>query len=178
VKLVLDASVALSGLYTRAAAQEAMVAQHLLASIDNFEIRVPAHWHIEVANGMLRLERAGQLASAKIAKFVRQMDRLALLADTPPTAERATAIHKLAQNHGLTAYDAAYVELTIRSGSDLATFDRKLSDAARACGVAVFGQPHGMAEPWAAYGSNPEASADTDTERPTAPPYFTPYLVR
>ena len=50
----------------------------------------------------------------------------ALLADTPPTAERATAIHKLAQNHGLTAYDAAYVELTIRSGSDLATFDRKL----------------------------------------------------
>ena len=107
-----------------------MVAQHLLASIDNFEIRVPAHWHIEGANGMLRLERAGQLASAKIAKFVRQMDRLALLADTPPTAERATAIHKLAQNHGLTAYDAAYVELTIRSGSDLATFDRKLSDAA------------------------------------------------
>ena len=48
MKLVLDASVALSGLYTRAAAQEAMVAQHLLASIDNFEIRVPAHWHIEV----------------------------------------------------------------------------------------------------------------------------------
>ena len=36
MKLVLDASVALSGLYTRAAAQEAMVAQHLLASIDNF----------------------------------------------------------------------------------------------------------------------------------------------
>ena len=35
MKLVLDASVALSGLYTRAAAQEAMVAQHLLASIDN-----------------------------------------------------------------------------------------------------------------------------------------------
>ena len=96
----------------------------------------------------------------------------ALLADTPPTAERATAIHKLAQNHGLTAYDAAYVELTIRSGSDLATFDRKLSDAARACGVAVFGQPQGMAEPWAAYGRNPEASADTDTERPTTPPYF------
>ena len=82
MKLVLDASVALSGLYTRRG--EAMVAQHLLASIDNFEIRVPAHWHIEGANGMLRLERAGQLASAKIAKFVRQMDRLALL----PTRHR------------------------------------------------------------------------------------------
>ena len=100
VKLVLDASVALSGLYTRRGARGdgCPASAGIHRQLRDTRACPLAYRRCQCAC----LERAGQLASAKIAKFVRQMDRLALLADTPPTAERATAIHKLAQNHGLT----------------------------------------------------------------------------
>jgi predicted nucleic acid-binding protein len=45
----------------------------------------------------------------------------------------------LGRRHGLTAYDATYLELAMRTGGMLATFDRKLADAARVAGVRVFG---------------------------------------
>jgi predicted nucleic acid-binding protein len=39
----------------------------------------------------------------------------------------------------LTAYDATYLELALRRSAPLATFDRKLAEAARQAGVRVFG---------------------------------------
>jgi predicted nucleic acid-binding protein len=45
----------------------------------------------------------------------------------------------LARSHALTAYDASYLELALRLGAGLATFDRKLAVAARSVGVPVFG---------------------------------------
>jgi predicted nucleic acid-binding protein len=45
----------------------------------------------------------------------------------------------IAQRSGLTAYDATYLELAIRRNAPLATFDRQLAEAARAAGVAIFG---------------------------------------
>ncbi len=45
----------------------------------------------------------------------------------------------LARRHGLTVYDAAYLELALREGIDLATLDTELADAARAEGVSLVG---------------------------------------
>jgi predicted nucleic acid-binding protein len=39
----------------------------------------------------------------------------------------------------LTAYDATYLELAMRTGGVLATFDKKLAEVARTAGVRVFG---------------------------------------
>jgi predicted nucleic acid-binding protein len=44
---------------------------------------------------------------------------------------------KLAVKHGLSAYDAAYLALALAARLPLATFDRRLRDAAKAEGVAV-----------------------------------------
>jgi predicted nucleic acid-binding protein len=41
--------------------------------------------------------------------------------------------------HKLTPYDATYLELAMRRAATLATFNRKLAEAARAAGVRVFG---------------------------------------
>ena len=41
--------------------------------------------------------------------------------------------------YGLTVYDAAYLELALREGIDLATLDAELADAARAEGVSLIG---------------------------------------
>ena len=43
----------------------------------------------------------------------------------------------LASRHGLTAYDAAYLEAGVRHGAPVATLDRKLAAAAEAEGVGV-----------------------------------------
>ena len=43
----------------------------------------------------------------------------------------------LAHEHGLTAYDAAYLELAMRLGLPLATGDRSLAAAARRAAVVL-----------------------------------------
>ena len=45
----------------------------------------------------------------------------------------------LARSHQLTAYGATYLELALRTGSSLATFDRQLASAFRNLGGHVFG---------------------------------------
>ena len=47
-------------------------------------------------------------------------------------------IMALPRNHGLTAYDASYLALAIRESSALASFDRRLNEAATAEGVVLF----------------------------------------
>jgi predicted nucleic acid-binding protein len=51
-----------------------------------------------------------------------------------PTARR-DAIVGLGRQHGLTAYDATYLELAMRIGSPLASFDRSLSKVAQTVGI-------------------------------------------
>ena len=46
----------------------------------------------------------------------------------------------LAREHGLSAYDAVYLELAIRAGAPLATLDNILRAAARKAGVEVYSQ--------------------------------------
>ncbi len=45
--------------------------------------------------------------------------------------------HALAEAHGLTAYDAIYLELAMRAGLPLATSDQPLIAAAEATGVSL-----------------------------------------
>jgi len=59
---------------------------------------------------------------------------------TRPSSVQATVL-TLARAYQLTAYDATYLELVLRTGGVLATFDRELSDAVRSAGGRVFGDP-------------------------------------
>lgn len=101
---------------------------------------------------MLRTQRARAVSATEISAFLDKLERLAIQHDRPHTPDRWRSTHNIATTHALTAYDAAYVELAARSGSNLATFDKKLADAARAYGVPVFGQRHGVAESVVRYG--------------------------
>ncbi|MGH8818985.1 type II toxin-antitoxin system VapC family toxin [Achromobacter pestifer] len=152
MKTVLDASVALGWLMARNDQAEASLARHLLEQVKHFKIHVPRHWHAEVGNGMLRAQRARAVSAMEVSTFLDKLDRLVVLPDRPYGTDRWRTTHHIATTHALTAYDAAYLDLAARLGGNLATFDRKLADAARAYGVPVFGQPHGIAEPRPHYG--------------------------
>ena len=96
---------------------------------------VPSHWALEVANGLLMAVRRKRLRDTA------RLDALATLADLPIQADDETAAragHKttaIAARHGLSVYDAAYLELAGRRRLRLATLDRSLEAAARAAGV-------------------------------------------
>lgn len=153
INLVPDASVALAWLLDRVDVHESLLARHLLEVAHGSQNTVPHIWRVEVANGVLRAERSQRISKDQVTAFNHLLDDLPISPDHDDAVSSIARTCQLARAHGLTAYDASYLELSLRHQACLATFDRKLADAARASGIAVFGQPHGVAEPVASYAS-------------------------
>jgi len=83
-------------------------------------------------------ERRKRLSEAATVRFLALLRALPITVD-PASPERAfTEIVTLARTHGLSSYDASYLELAIRRGVPIATLDTKLSKAAGECGVPIF----------------------------------------
>ncbi len=94
----------------------------------------PALWWVEVRNGLVTAERRGRLTQEDTAAAVQAIDALGIHLDHAPDS---TSLLRLARTHGLTVYDAMYLELSIRQQRPLATLDRKLHAAAQAEGEAL-----------------------------------------
>ena len=97
---------------------------------------VPALWWFEVRNVLLVNERRGRISEHDVDRALRDFSQLDITIDRSPDE---SAIVMLARRHRLTVYDAAYLELALREGLELATLDATLADAARREGVAVIG---------------------------------------
>lgn len=99
---------------------------------------VPAHWCVEVANGLIMAERRKRVSQADITEALGLVAALPVVIDGE-TAQKATSdTPALARQHGLTIYDAAYLELAMRRGAALATTDHDMAKAAAASGVPIF----------------------------------------
>ncbi len=136
---VLDASMALAWLYPRHDPAEAALAEMALDELDHEEFAVPAIWYGEVANALLRGERKGLVTLAQTAAFLAELDMADIEAETDSPRLRQSVVMALARSYGLTAYDAMYLELVLRRGAPLATFDSQLANATRKAGGRVFG---------------------------------------
>jgi predicted nucleic acid-binding protein len=141
VNIVLDASMALAWLIVRADGTEAALANRAFGEVSANGAEVPALWYAEVANTLLVFERAKRLTEQDSVSYLADLGLLAIAQDDLPCAPMQARVLDLGRRHGLTAYDAAYLELAMRRAGVLATFDRKLAGAARAAGVRVFGDP-------------------------------------
>jgi len=128
--LVVDASVSAAWFlpdeatpYTEAALQ---------ATVDR-EVCVPALWLLEVGNLLLSAQRRRRIDDAKRRELVTRAQALRLRVDREPVD--MTALDELAARHGLSAYDATYLELALRRALPLATTDAALLRAMAATGV-------------------------------------------
>ena len=139
MSLVLDASMALAWLLARAEADETALAVEVLALVAQQGAEVPALWYLEIANTLLVLERARRVGGREAEVFLGDLGRLAIRQDAVPVSARQAEVLALGRAHGLTAYDASYLELALRTGSAVATLDRRLAAACRVAGVGVFG---------------------------------------
>ncbi len=97
---------------------------------------VPPLWPLEIANVLVVAERRRRLSKSDSARFLELVGALPIEVDTAtPDPFHLLAV---AREHGLSAYDAAYLALAMREGIPLATRDRALGKAARRCGVPLF----------------------------------------
>jgi predicted nucleic acid-binding protein len=107
---------------------EATAAAWVEAAVDGrVRVTAPDLVYGEVANALLRYVRAGSLTAADADEAI----RLILEVPLRPVSLRSLAADALAlaQEIGLSAYDAAYVLLTEATGSTLVTADRRLAAA-------------------------------------------------
>lgn len=109
-------------------------ADRLLAAVAEDSGVVPALWPVEMANILVMAERRGRITPADAERSVVLLGRLPLAID-PADGETLSRTRALAREHGLTAYDAWYLEVALRLALPLATFDSALGAAAQAAGV-------------------------------------------
>ena len=97
---------------------------------------VPTLWWFEVRNILVGNERRKRTTEAVTANFLRQLGRLRLRVDHEP---EEVAVLRLARTHGLSVYDASYLELALRQAIPMATLDERLAAAALAEGTVLIG---------------------------------------
>lgn len=96
---------------------------------------IPSLWWYEVANAVVMACRRKRVTEAQGAQAMELLSSLPLQSESPPGPAAAARLVYLANRHGLSVYDAAYLELAERRGVALATYDQDLLKAARAAGV-------------------------------------------
>ncbi len=98
---------------------------------------VPALWHIEVANGLAVAQRRRVLSSADVDICLGYIDNLiqALECSTELVSTRGAV--RLAQDYGVSAYDAVYLLEALNAGLPVATLDQGLRAAAHRAAIKI-----------------------------------------
>jgi predicted nucleic acid-binding protein len=134
-RFVLDASIILTWCFPDEQSQKALENSERIAAGDR--VAIPAFWRYEMLNALLVGERRKRITTELTQAFVADLDCLPVDVDQPAAATVFTTTQALCRKHGLTAYDAAYLELAMRDNQPLATVDDALRRSAIAEGVLV-----------------------------------------
>lgn len=133
MSLVLDASVTIAWFFEDERTPPVVA---VLDRIVESEAIVPPVWRIEVANALQMAVRRGRMVLQARAASLAQLETLAITCDEACVKHCWGRSLALADQHGLTLYDATYLELALRRRLPLATLDQKLRRAAEAEGLA------------------------------------------
>ena len=98
---------------------------------------VPAHWPIEVSNGLLTAIRRKRIEPGVADIFWSKLASLPIVVEPPLSLDQIKTVFALCAQHGLTFYDGTYLELARRMGLPFATLDGALLRAAPSQGVAL-----------------------------------------
>ena len=127
--LVVDASVVVAWLFDD---EDEPRADRVLERLEGDGALVPQLWHLETRNSLLVAERRGRLSAGGVKERLDALKGLPIRTDEEPDLQSA---FDLARAHGLSFYDALYLELAKRESAELATLDGALGRAAVAEGV-------------------------------------------
>jgi predicted nucleic acid-binding protein len=112
----------------------------LLRRLATEAMLVPAHWFLEVANVLVVAERKGRITVAQSAQFLGLLSTLNVQVDDLVSPRAFDHVLPLARAHLLSSYDAAYLDLALRTQLPLASLDEPLCQAAAKLGVILLGK--------------------------------------
>jgi predicted nucleic acid-binding protein len=139
MNFVLDASVALLWLVPQTNTAGVDYADTVLTALTTSQALVPSLFALEAANVVAKVESKGVVTEAESQRFITLLGKLNIATDQATMTHALGDTLNLARRYRLSAYDAAYLELALRTGLPLATLDADLAKAAVASGLAVFG---------------------------------------
>ena len=120
---VLDCSIAMAWLFHDEATLETTALLNRLATETAL---VPSWWFIEITNVLALAERKGRITPAQSDAFVANLGKLGIERDDEAPDRAFTHLLALCRTHGLTSYDAIYLDLAVRRSLPLATLDQDL----------------------------------------------------
>lgn len=132
---VLDCSIALAWFF---ADESDAYADAVANSLAKNRVVVPSLFHLEIANILVVGERRKRCTEAQASVFLARLAALPITVDGQTVARAWSDTIALARSHNLSAYDATYLELTVRESLSLASLDVDLKRAAKAIGVSEF----------------------------------------
>lgn len=133
-RFVLDCSVAMSWCFE---SESSGKSDKILNMLETHEALVPSLWPLEVANVLVVAERRKRIGESDMYQFIHLLRALPVQVD-PNTSEQAfRQILSVARAHKLSSYDAAYLELAMREGLALATFDAQIRRVAKGLKVSL-----------------------------------------
>jgi predicted nucleic acid-binding protein len=123
---IIDASLAMN--WYLADEQDREYSISVFSALSDRQILVPSLWIYEIANVLLVARRRGRIDPDRIQYVLETVTSFNLQIDevVPASALRLT---RIASQYELTIYDAAYLDLAMRSGSPIATKDKALLKA-------------------------------------------------
>ncbi len=129
---MLDASMALSWLLRD---ESNARADAVLVQLEAAPAHAPQVWPLEVSNALWVAERRGRIQEFQVRQGLEDILALPVSVEMSEPARVFREILLLARRHGLSVYDATYLDLAARLGLPLATLDDNLARAARESGV-------------------------------------------
>jgi predicted nucleic acid-binding protein len=135
--LIIDCSITMAWCFADEATLETVRVQDRLISEAAL---VPMHWFLEVVNVLVMAERQKRIAAADASAFLQLLAALDIQTDHETSTRAFDQLPPLCRSHGLTSYDAAYLDLAVRRRLPLASLDDDLRQAAIGLGIPVLGK--------------------------------------
>jgi predicted nucleic acid-binding protein len=132
-RIVVDASVTLSWCFPDEQTPLSLNVLERLKAGD--EALVPSFWPLEVLNSLLVGERRGRISPQQTRAFLGDLEALNASFDYASVEQVNGPVQMLCRDHGLTPYDALYVELATRTRCPLATHDQAQRKVANALNI-------------------------------------------
>ncbi len=137
MSLVLDSSVTLAWVFGD---ETTPAIRQVFEGIAERGAVVPGLWWLEVANSLTMAVRRKRIDATFRQAALSDLALLDITTDQQTVSMAWSETLNLADQHHLTVYDAAYLELARRRGLPLATLDQELRNAASAIGLALLAQ--------------------------------------
>ncbi|KAF0125771.1 MAG: hypothetical protein FD152_2730 [Xanthobacteraceae bacterium] len=134
MSIVIDASITIAALSPDERTDDT---ERYLDIIATDDAAVPAIWALEIMHVFRRKIARGVIATDMAAEALAVAQMLNVRVSSVSAAVAFAEVGRLSRSHGLTPYDASYLDCALRLERPLATLDQRMRAAAAAEGITI-----------------------------------------